>query len=138
MAGRRPQVTAVVIDASVVAAALMPDEGSVDLDTLRSRFSAFLAPRLLWIEVRNLAVTAERRGRMSAETGDRMLSAFDHLEVSLDAVQDSPATMNIARRHGLTAYDAIYLVLALRDGAALATLDKKLAAAARAEGVDLA
>lgn len=39
--------------------------------------------------------------------------------------------MNLARRRGLTVYDAAYLELALRHGLELATL----AAAARAEGV---
>ncbi|WP_233472371.1 type II toxin-antitoxin system VapC family toxin [Cupriavidus respiraculi] len=35
----------------------------------------------------------------------------------------------MAREHSLTAYDATYLDLALRNGAVLATLDKALARA---------
>ncbi len=45
--------------------------------------------------------------------------------------------MALARRHGLTVYDAAYLELALREGIDLATLDTELADAARAEGVSL-
>ena len=45
--------------------------------------------------------------------------------------------MELARRHRLTVYDAAYLVLALRKGVALATLDTMLAVAARAETVSL-
>lgn len=131
-------MTSVVLDASVIASALMPDEGRVDLDDLKTRFSTFLAPGLLWLEVRNLALTAERRGRMSAHAGDIMLSAFDRLEIRTDPAEDSEATMGLGRRHGLTAYDAVYLALALRERAALATEDLKLAAAAQAEGVELA
>ena len=41
----------------------------------------------------------------------------------------------LARRHGLTVYDAAYLELATRENLSLATLDGPLAAAARAEGV---
>ena len=41
----------------------------------------------------------------------------------------------LARTHGLTAYDASYLALAIRDGCALASLDRRLNEAAAAEGV---
>ena len=44
----------------------------------------------------------------------------------------------LARTHGLTSYDAAYLELAIRLGVPLATLDEKLSAAARNEGVTLA
>lgn len=43
--------------------------------------------------------------------------------------------MALARRHQLTVYDAAYLELALRRGALLATFDRALANAARAEKV---
>jgi predicted nucleic acid-binding protein len=42
--------------------------------------------------------------------------------------------MDFAVKHGLTAYDATYLELALRKNAILATLDNPLAAAARSKG----
>ena len=45
--------------------------------------------------------------------------------------------LGLARRHALTTYDAAYLELALRLGATLATLDRKLARAADAEGVEV-
>ena len=43
--------------------------------------------------------------------------------------------IDLADRHGLTVYDALYLQLALDVDAELATLDKDLATAAAAEGV---
>ena len=43
----------------------------------------------------------------------------------------------IAREFGLSAYDAAYLELAARRGAALATLDGKLEKAARRAGVEV-
>jgi predicted nucleic acid-binding protein len=39
--------------------------------------------------------------------------------------------------HGLTAYDASYIELALQRGAALATLDRRLADVARATGLTI-
>jgi len=48
---------------------------------------------------------------------------------------DDAAIVDLAMKHDLTAYDAAYLDLALRERLPLATLDRKLAAAARAENV---
>jgi predicted nucleic acid-binding protein len=42
--------------------------------------------------------------------------------------------MALARQHGLSAYDATYLELALRKGAVLATFDRKLADAMQNAG----
>jgi predicted nucleic acid-binding protein len=42
----------------------------------------------------------------------------------------------LARQQGLTAYDAAYLELAVRRGAALATQDKELLRAAEACGIE--
>ena len=43
--------------------------------------------------------------------------------------------MHLAEKHALTAYDAVYLELALRTGLPLATLDGPLRKAAKDEGV---
>ena len=43
--------------------------------------------------------------------------------------------MTLARAHGLTFYDALYLELAQREQATLLSLDKELLRAAAAEGV---
>lgn len=45
--------------------------------------------------------------------------------------------MDLAQRHRLTVYDALYLHLALDLDAPLATLDRALATAARAEGIEV-
>jgi predicted nucleic acid-binding protein len=59
------------------------------------------------------------------------------LRIDLDRQADGEILLALARTHRLTAYDAAYLELALRADAPLATLDRKLAAAARAAGVPL-
>ena len=46
-------------------------------------------------------------------------------------------TMHLARAHNLSAYDAVYLELAIRRGLPLACLDGKLKTAATAAGVVL-
>jgi predicted nucleic acid-binding protein len=47
------------------------------------------------------------------------------------------STHALCRRHGLTAYDAAYLEIAIRNKICLATLDRELIRAAALEGVSL-
>lgn len=133
-----------ILDASVVAALLLPDEtppahlaASVDAAT-----GQLHAPWLLWAELRNVLLLAERRGRLPEGAAEAFLPLADRLGIALDTGADSAAVLRLARGHRLTIYDALYLELALRHGAStgavLATLDARLGAAARAEGVALA
>lgn len=46
-------------------------------------------------------------------------------------------TQSLCRKHGLTAYDAAYLEIAVRQGCALATADEDLRRAAVAEDVEV-
>lgn len=70
--------------------------------------------------------------------GDQIADSVDALQIALDGAPSSAVVMDLARRHGLAAYDALRVETALRHGAALATLGGKLCAAAQAEGVVLA
>ncbi len=127
-----------VVDTSAAAGALMPDEDGPSFAEWAGRFDAFAAPWLFWVEFRNVLLKAERRGRTSADATDRVIRTLDDFGVALDTTPAHAAVMDLARRHRLTVYDALYLELAQRRGGALATLDGALAAAARAEGVAVA
>jgi predicted nucleic acid-binding protein len=124
-----------VLDASALAGWLMPDEVGIDLAAQAQRHEVFAAPMLLWAEIRNILIVSERRGRISAAVVDQALEAVDALGIQLDAAPSNAAVLYLCRKHCLTAYDALYLDLALREQAELATLDAALARAARAEGV---
>ena len=95
------------------------------------------APWLFWVELRNILIVGERRGRLAPGLAEGFLEAVEALGLALDAAPSSAAVLRLARGHRLTAYDALYLELALRQGARLMTLDGALAQAARAEGVAL-
>lgn len=92
-------------------------------------------PMLWHWEVRNAIIMAERRGRISAEQALRHQADITALPIAIDIKPDWPRTMELARTHGLTVYDASYLALALSLGVQLATLDRALARAATAESV---
>jgi predicted nucleic acid-binding protein len=124
-----------VVDASALAGGLMPDETGMDLSALAGQHEIFMAPWLLWVEIRNILIVSERRGRIPASVVEQALEAIEALGIVLDTAPSNASVLALCRRHGLTAYDALYLDLALRHGAVLATRDMALAKAARLEGV---
>jgi predicted nucleic acid-binding protein len=64
-----------------------------------------------------------------------VLNLVQQLPLWLDSQADSDATLELARAHGLTVYDAVYLELALRRHLPLVTFDVTLAEAARRANV---
>lgn len=126
-----------VIDASIAASWLLPDEQHPVARAAYNRLTSddAVAPSLWWLEMRNLFLTNERRGRIDAAMTDRALSLLAALPITLDHAPDGQAVMALARHHRLSAYDAAYLELAQRLNLPLASLDAALLAAARAENV---
>ena len=97
-------------------------------------------PALWPVEVGNVLLTATRRGRISADEWPRIRTNLEALPVEIDPVSTSRAwgaALELAREHRLSGYDATYLELAVRMQLPLATLDRALAASARAEGLDV-
>ena len=86
----------------------------------------------------NVLARAESTGLVSEARSATFIGMLQQLDISVDpatSAQALAATLQLARRHKLSAYDAAYLELALRTGLALATLDEKLSKAARRAGV---
>jgi predicted nucleic acid-binding protein len=96
-----------------------------------------VVPAVWWFEVRNLLIANERRGRIDPAGTGMFLAHLARLPIAVDRAPDSGMVMTLARQHGLTVYDAAYLEVALRLVLPLATLDRALAAAAPAAGVEL-
>lgn len=59
------------------------------------------------------------------------------MPIQIDRHPNETDMMSLARRNKLTAYDAAYLELALREEVPLATLDSALIRAAKAERVEV-
>lgn len=95
-----------------------------------------VAPALIFWEVANIFAMKQRRGLLTPEEAQAGLDLFLSLPIDVDAEPTSLAgVLKCAQRHGLTAYDAAYLELSVRLDGALATLDKALTRAAKAEGL---
>lgn len=128
-----------VLDASVAASWAFPDERHRLADAARERLRTGEGhvPGIWWFEVRNVLVVNERRNRLTESDTRAFLDALTRLTVTVDASPDEAQLLALARRHRLTVYDAAYLELAQRLRLPLATLDRALADAARAESVPL-
>ncbi len=133
---------ALVCDCSVSAAWCLDDETSAAADQVLelSAGGEILVPAIWPAEMANVLWAAERRGRISTVDADAALAAFGRLPIRVDPDTPNSARrlLEVARVRELSAYDAAYLELALRHGVPLATLDRRLGAAAQAAGVELA
>lgn len=114
-----------VIDASVVAAALLgrsPDAAWAEEQLVGAEL---VAPQLVLAEVTNVLRRAELAGRV--EPLEAALAHEDLLRLRLTLYPYPPLAPRIWDLRGaLTAYDAWYVALAEHLGAPLATLDRKL------------
>lgn len=130
----------IVIDASVTMAWCFDDEATPMTDGVldRLRDQEAFVPALWQLEVANVLLIAERRGRITEAQATRFLDLLMQLPIRIDqSLTNVAALLAAGRRHRLTAYDAAYLLLAERIGAPLATLDSNLIAAALTAGVEL-
>ncbi len=129
-----------VLDASVTMGWCFEDEAGSETDAVLDRLTEdpAVVPSIWKLEVANVMLVAERGGRLTEFQAARFAELLAKLPINVDqALPAMTAVMSAGRRHGLSAYDAAYLVLAERDGIALASCDGKLQAAARAAGVPL-
>ncbi len=96
----------------------------------------------IWpLEVANVLVTAERRKDLKPAHVTSFTEELSAWPIQVDALGVDRAfqqILSIARLYHLSAYDAAYLELAIREGLPLATLDNDLRKAASAAGVKIA
>jgi predicted nucleic acid-binding protein len=128
-----------VLDASVAACWAFQDEAHPDADLAltRIRSDEALVPSLWWFEVRNILIVGERRKRIAESETSRFLQDLTRLPLRVDRFPEEGGVLRLCRGHALSVYDSAYLELASREGVPLATLDKQLRKAARAERVIL-
>lgn len=102
--------------------------------------SSALVPTHWSLEVANVLVVAERRGRITQSDASRFVELLRRLPISVDDETSARAlreTLLLARATSLSAYDAAYLELAVRLGLPLATQDASLATAAGKMGIEV-
>ncbi len=132
---------AFVLDCSVTMAWIFPDEATEATNQLRDSLverRAFV-PSLWPVEVGNVLLVATRRNRIRVDDCWEIRAGLEALPIEIDPVTTSRAwgaSLELARTHQLSVYDAMYLELAMRLQLPLATLDRALHDAARTVGVE--
>ena len=126
-----------VLDASVAATWCFPDEDALLSDLALSKLGTqeALVPSLFWLEIHNILLVNERRGRIDEADSDAFLETLRQLPIRTRTDVTGSGIMDLGRRHNISSYDARYLDLAVTSRIPLASLDQRLAAAALAEGL---
>jgi predicted nucleic acid-binding protein len=96
-----------------------------------------IVPPLWHIEILNALVLGQRRNLVTRDLAADFLLTLRRMPIETDVAipPRQEYVLALAMEHRLTAYDAIYLELALRHRAALATFDRDLATACGKVGV---
>ena len=132
-----------MLDASVAVKVVVAEVGTAESIDLLGRPVRWIAPRLMVVELASALRRKVTGGQLSA------LDASAALAATLDAIADgvitladdealAPAALNLALSFDHRVPDCVYLALAEREGAFLASADRKLLALTRQRGVDLA
>lgn len=134
---------AMVMDGSIALGFLMADEQAPQARRALEAMDhgvPVVVPSHWALEVANGLLVAERRKRISRAGVAEAIGVLGQLPLDTDDQSARRAwaeTSALARQHGLSIYDAAYLELALRRGAALATSDEALARAAKRARVEI-
>lgn len=131
-----------MIDCSVTMAWCFEDEASPYADYILAQFPTqeALVPSLWPLEIANVLLVGERRKRLTAADTTRFLTLLSTLPITIDEETSYRAlnqTLALAREQVISAYDAAYLELAMREGVPFATLDTRLQKAAISLGIDV-
>lgn len=129
-----------VIDASVTIAWIVEDEQNAYAEAALTSLGAdrVVVPGLWHWEISNTLIVLERKGRLRDALAVHSQIVRFPIDIELIAyAHDRRATreLELARKHQLSVYDAAYLAMAEATSHPLATLDLRLANAARREGV---
>ena len=132
-----------VLDNSVAMLWLLPQSNLAGTDLAHKVLDRLMTtgaevPSLWRLEAANVIAKSLRLNKINQAQASTFIALLEELDITIDLQTDQRAfhdTLELARRYVLSAYDAAYLELALRNGLPLATLDAKLDAAARQAGV---
>lgn len=129
-----------VVDCSVSIGWLFDEQADTYTESALSALPAAcaVAPRWWGIEMLNVLLALERRGRLMPGKAIEALRLLQRLPIRTHESHVSLFELHaLASRHRLTSYDALYLEAALATGLPLATRDDALRRAALETGVGL-
>ncbi|MBI4728275.1 MAG: type II toxin-antitoxin system VapC family toxin [Acidobacteria bacterium] len=121
------------------------EEGSDEAGAVWDASDLVITSRLSYVEARAALAAARRARRLSQKELEEAKSALDARFQEIDLIEVTQhvarSAADLAERHGLRGYDAVHLASILAfdvESVVLATWDRELGQAGRAEGFDLA
>lgn len=123
----------IVIDTSALLAVIV-DEPEREEIVNRTAGHTLIAPASVPWEVGNAFSAMFKKGRVSLEEAQEGVSIFERIPVRY-TIPALAASLEIAHEYDLYSYDAYLLECALRRGAPLLTLDRRLVKAGKRLGV---
>ncbi len=138
-------MNAFVLDNSVAMRWLLATEKESDQDYAENVLKSLLdntayVPNLWHLEASNVLLNAKKQDNIGAGELQAFLLQLENLPIFVDqqtAQQALTHTLSLADSYNLSSYDAAYLELALREGLAIATLDKALIRACKKAAIEV-
>ncbi len=135
----------VVLDNSVAMRWLVASGKKVDQryalsvrDFIQEERPRVMVPYLWTYEAANVVAYYVRQGELEYSVAiNTLLALHDLCSIAIDRGETPIALFEAAEAHGVTAYDAAYLLLARSEGLPLATLDRKMRKVAKGMGIDV-
>ncbi len=119
----------IVVDTNVLARLVLPGVGTALAEAVHRRDPDWVAPPLLYSEIRNVLVTMIRHGELRKE---QAIAAATEAVIVMKGDQVPAATpdvLELAMRSGCTAYDCEFVAVAKDLEATLVTSDRHVLAA---------
>lgn len=129
-----------VVDISFLVSQFMPDKQPAVADDffyqLKSSDDLYI-PHLTWYELCNVLAVSVQRKRITSEQATIIFQRIKLLPLKTETVIDQESIVNIAHTYKLSGYDAVYIDLAIKMQAGLASLDKQLIEVAKKLDISL-
>ena len=116
-----------VVDASVVAAAFFPEKHTAAARRLLLSEGNLCAPDLIYAELANVIWKRHGRGEIDADEAIGLLTGMLDLPLEITpSEQIIAAALELALRTGRTAYDCLYIALAVQKKTKVVSDDQRL------------
>jgi predicted nucleic acid-binding protein len=116
----------IVVDTNVVARLVLPGQGADLAEEVHQRDPEWVAPPLLYSEIRNVLVMMIRRRDLRVEQAIRVAARAVEIMKGDQVPVATPDVLELAERSGCTAYDCEFVALAKELDAMLVNSDRQV------------
>jgi predicted nucleic acid-binding protein len=129
-------MASLIVDASVAVRWYLLEDGVATAETILHRDEDLIAPEIVLAEIGNAVWKRVRKNEVSVEDATEIIARATSVFATLVPIRMLAIdAMRISGQFDHPIYDCLYIALAIREGATLATADRKMAALAEQAGV---